>query len=1184
MASNSVLKAARSSDIPETDPLAELSRIMGLAKEEAAANSSGGDFEIDLEQELMGEFLRDDAEAQPQALAPQVAEEETGSLETDFEDAFADMLAETGEAQEPEAVEVPEPEPAAAMEELDVDLKAREATIEDDLADLDAAFEGFDLTAAEDDQAPEYLPEEVEEELFDDASVFDEPSPVAQAPDEVAPEAIEADEPRAMIAPDIAPAPMAASAALSIEDELRALLGQVKIPDVPAAEATAQDDRAESRSQIFEKAAEPASAAVADAVSDVEFEFSEDDFAVEQPEPAHDEMIGRSDADTGEELVAQVDEEFVAQADEELATEMPSFDDFSFDEADFDTAGLASALAETLAEDETAHAAEEPEATQHIATEAEAALNPAERTEAVSEASDDMGIDLEAELATFSDKANDPARSAANERPAPEPVGLRPLTFPGERAATTERPAAPAFDWRKRYAEMKSTEPARSAAVAEQAAAPKTESAFDDADPFAALAALAAQPPILRSLGRSNPVAMTPVAAERAPAHPAAVAAPTPVVEKPAVAATPAASAPPFSSWRTQNAPSDPAPRASAAPKPALPEPAIPQRGATGQTGPLFPVSRSDTSFQPLRPGPAAPAGAATASSIFAARPSIATPAASTAPAALAPTPTGATRVAQQPVDDEFPDLAALLDDANLAPDIDTIEFSDDAVALADELDIPDIARDEPVTASSPYDDLDADFANAFQQLSATPAPRATQPAYRPAAQPDPGAAYYVERATAPARDAHANRPAAQSSLNAQEPEYDEQLIGFDMDQSTAAYADDDDVAFASDFYGVDAEKEQPKRSRGLLIAAALAGVVVIGGIGAYALSGGSTGDDAPALVKADTTPVKVKPETPGGVVVPNQDGQVYDQVRGQPAAAPSQDKLVSGAEEPIAAPAAPVAVEPATGEQPVAAAPAASALPGVETPQVKSEERVTPQDSAQTAPQSQDVVAIAPKKVRTMIVRPDGTLVAREDPPAASAETTGTAMQTMPAGADPATMANVQSGAQIPSAVPGAQDEVSILPPENAAESASDLQTPAPTDVIVPMPRPSHTATAATEEPVRQAAATPAPVRSEPAPQPAAPAAQETSAPAATTPVAANLWSVQIASQPTREGAQSSYEDLARRYGSVLGGKGVNIIQAEVTGKGTMWRVRVPAASKNDANILCAKLKTAGGSCFVTQ
>ena len=45
----------------------------------------------------------------------------------------------------------------------------------------------------------------------------------------------------------------------------------------------------------------------------------------------------------GDFVAILVDEKLVAQADEELAAEMPSFDDFSFDEADFDTAGLASA-------------------------------------------------------------------------------------------------------------------------------------------------------------------------------------------------------------------------------------------------------------------------------------------------------------------------------------------------------------------------------------------------------------------------------------------------------------------------------------------------------------------------------------------------------------------------------------------------------------------------------------------------------------------------------------------------------------------------------------------------------------------------------------------------------------------------------------------------------------------------
>ena len=52
----------------------------------------------------------------------------------------------------------------------------------------------------------------------------------------------------------------------------------------------------------------------------------------------------------------------------------------------------------------------------------------------------------------------------------------------------------------------------------------------------------------------------------------------------------------------------------------------------------------------------------------------------------------------------------------------------------------------------------------------------------------------------------------------------------------------------------------------------------------------------------------------------------------------------------------------------------------------------------------------------------------------------------------------------------------------------------------------------------------------------------------------------MQIASQPSEAAAQSSYQDLARRYGGVLEGREVNIVKAEIAGKGTFWRVRVPA------------------------
>ncbi|MCA1262753.1 SPOR domain-containing protein, partial [Nitratireductor aquimarinus] len=78
--------------------------------------------------------------------------------------------------------------------------------------------------------------------------------------------------------------------------------------------------------------------------------------------------------------------------------------------------------------------------------------------------------------------------------------------------------------------------------------------------------------------------------------------------------------------------------------------------------------------------------------------------------------------------------------------------------------------------------------------------------------------------------------------------------------------------------------------------------------------------------------------------------------------------------------------------------------------------------------------------------------------------------------------------------------------------------------------------------------------------------------------------WSVQISSQPTVEAAQKSYQDMAQRYGNLLTGKGVNIVKAEIAGKGTYYRVRIPSSSKDDAIRLCSQLKSAGGSCFVSK
>jgi hypothetical protein len=94
---------------------------------------------------------------------------------------------------------------------------------------------------------------------------------------------------------------------------------------------------------------------------------------------------------------------------------------------------------------------------------------------------------------------------------------------------------------------------------------------------------------------------------------------------------------------------------------------------------------------------------------------------------------------------------------------------------------------------------------------------------------------------------------------------------------------------------------------------------------------------------------------------------------------------------------------------------------------------------------------------------------------------------------------------------------------------------------------------------------------------------AEAAPAPAPVTEASGN-WSVQIASQPTAEAAQTSYQNMARRYASILGGHAVNIVKADISGKGTYYRVRIATSSKDDAIALCTKYKAAGGNCFVSK
>jgi hypothetical protein len=232
------------------------------------------------------------------------------------------------------------------------------------------------------------------------------------------------------------------------------------------------------------------------------------------------------------------------------------------------------------------------------------------------------------------------------------------------------------------------------------------------------------------------------------------------------------------------------------------------------------------------------------------------------------------------------------------------------------------------------------------------------------------------------------------------------------------------------------------------------------------------------------------------------------------------------------------------------------------------------------------EIVAVAPRKVRTMVVKPDGTLVPRDDDPGAEAasgdvQTEAVAAATplaAPGPAVPETTAPEQT--QVPAQ---AATEATGALPETATPAIEETQASA----AAPEPAPE---TAVEDEGADATSAMPetvpiAPLR--PADQPIDVVGEvkpDQVAAATATAAASAGWAMQIASQPSEEAAQSSYQNLARRYGAVLEGREVNIVKAEIPGKGTFWRVRVPAESRNEAISLCENYKAAGGNCFVSR
>ncbi|WFU88796.1 SPOR domain-containing protein [Rhizobium sp. CC1099] len=518
---------------------------------------------------------------------------------------------------------------------------------------------------------------------------------------------------------------------------------------------------------------------------------------------------------------------------------------------------------------------------------------------------------------------------------------------------------------------------------------------------------------------------------------------------------------------------------------------------------------------------------------------------------------------------------------------------------------LPPVEQPAPAAPVNDFDfDVDAEIASLFE-TSVQKEPAAAAPAWAPEAAPAwaPAAAAAVV-AAAPV----AARPQSAGGLDEFERALEEDFRRSVREPVRRAEAPAE-VRIQSA-----AEAEDMGRARSmkrLLAAAALIVVFAGGAYGVYSVvtdGGLGIAGGEPRVIVADKEPVKIVPENPGGKTVPNQDKAVYDRVAGA-TEAPKQKALVSSDEEPVDVVQRTLTPEvlPEDNDGPIADNPASTPVGDTQDPRLlPNEDTAQNGAAAEEGPDGDRPPAVAPRKVRTMIVKPDGTLVAREEPAAPVEE----------------------PAVQPPAAVTASKGSAASFPAANEVASADIRATPVETTTVAPLPAAQQPSTSTLE---KVAAADPANAKvDQPVPPVQAPPAAEKPADTAPVPMArpaeqpvdvvgtvtergnvrpaeqqpkpaevasvepaaakpqqaatAGGYGMQIASLPSEAEANKSYASLSKKFASVLGGRSFEIRKAEIAGKGTFYRVRIPAGSKDEAAALCQQYRSAGGSCLISK
>ena len=525
-------------------------------------------------------------------------------------------------------------------------------------------------------------------------------------------------------------------------------------------------------------------------------------------------------------------------------------------------------------------------------------------------------------------------------------------------------------------------------------------------------------------------------------------------------------------------------------------------------------------------------------------------------------------------------------------------------------------------------------------KLPAAPPVKTGPTRWDPPEEPrQPAGGRFAPPRSAPVRPAPPELPRADEDafsdmFHFPEPPAEEELSLEDYESAEAYLPEEELPPFPEDELA-EAGRRRPRRILALVGGVVAVLLVVVGGYSLYRGAGGTGG--TPPIITADATPSKVTPEE---TAAPEADAQsnklIYDRVDGKGAG--EDTKLANPGEDPIAA--GPPVDEGNTAISRVII----PGGPGIDRPPQPDAGATTAAEAAageaagttittdepaadQAATADDGAASIGPKKVRTVVVKPDGTIVSSEatavdatsaseplpdtatpDAATAAADTpavpdTRTQMddvldgKALPVDTDP--LKSAARGKTVADAAPAAAAGTVPAPgtaPAGDAESAASAP-----DTVAPPPAAKEPPPA---KPVQVAKTTPvAPVKAVP-PKPAppkdttvvaatggakgaidvTPAAGAKPLGTATTPATGSGALVQVSSQKTEDAARSTFRDLQAKFPGILGTYKPNIVKADLGDRGVFYRVRVGPFAAADAQRLCDSLKSAGGDCIIAR